>query len=102
MRSERDQWHVSLRGERARHQHGPAERLAHPSSRLARLTAGPIAGEIEPVGGADIAPQHLAEMQRRTERERRQTVGAALRVEIRHPGFGCACGTQSRIARVAR
>ena len=57
-----------------------------PSSRLTRFTAGPIAAEIQPVGGTDIAPQHLAEMQRRAEGQRRQPLRPPDRIEMGHAG----------------
>ena len=39
--------------------------------RAASLTAGPITGEIEPVDGADIAVEHLAELECQVDRDSR-------------------------------
>ena len=68
MRAERDQRRVGLGRERARHQHRPAERPAQSFEPAHEIDGGTDRGEVEPIGGADIAPEHLAEMQRRAER----------------------------------
>jgi len=69
-----------------------------PSSRLTRFTAGADRGEVEPVGGADIAPQHLAQMQRRAEGQRRQALSGAFAVEVSHAGARRGDRTQRGVA----
>jgi hypothetical protein len=57
-----------------------------PSSRLTRSTAGADGGEVQPVGRADIAPQDLAQMQRRAEGQRRQPLCLPHRMEMAYAG----------------
>ena len=65
MFAQRRQRRGGFGGHRARDQHRPAERPAQPLQPA-------DGGEIQSVDRADIAPQHLAEMQRRAEGQRRQ------------------------------
>src|SRR6185437_16193777 len=58
--------------------------------------------EIEPIGRTDIAPQHLAEMQRGAERQRRESLLVSLGIEMRHPGPRGGHGPQGRLASAAR
>ena len=63
MRSERDQRHIGFGGERARDQDGLAERPAEPFEPADQINGGTDRREIQPVGGTDIAPEYLAEVQ---------------------------------------
>ena len=73
--------------DRDRDQHRPAERPAQPLHPAKQVDRGADRGEVQPVGRADMAPQDLAQMQRRAEGQRRQP---------------CACRTASRWAMPAR
>ena len=84
MRSECDQRRVGLSRERTRHQHRLAERPAQPLEPADQIDGGADRREIQAVGSADIAPQHLAEMQRGAERQRRQALPLPLLIEMRH------------------
>ena len=63
MFAERHQRRAGLGSDRTRDQHGVAERPAQSLEPADEIDRGADGGEIEPVGGADIAPQNFAEMQ---------------------------------------
>ena len=58
-----------------------------PSSRL-QVDRRADGREVQPVGRADIAPQYLAEMQRRAEGQRWQPPRLRRRIEMGHAGAG--------------
>src|SRR6516162_7583235 len=62
MFAERHQRRAGLGSDRTRDQHGVAERPAQSLEPADEVDRGADGGEIEPVGGADIAPQDFAEM----------------------------------------
>src|SRR4029077_10538641 len=68
--AQRQQRRRSLGGNRARDQHRSAEWPAQPLNPADKVDGGADGVEVQPVGSADIAPQHLAEMQRRAEGQR--------------------------------
>ena len=96
--SKRDQWRSGFRGEGARDEDGLAERTAEALQAADQIDGGTDRGEIEPVGRADIAPQHLAEMQRDAEGQGRLALPPARLVEMRHSGPRSGDGAQRGVA----
>ena len=60
-----------LGGECARDKDDLVERPAQPLQPADQIDGGTDRGEIQAIGGADIAPQHLAEVQGDAEMQRR-------------------------------
>ena len=60
--AERQECHRRFGGDGAGDQHRAAKRAAEPVQAAHKIHGGADGGEVEPVGGADIAPQHWAEM----------------------------------------
>jgi len=81
-----------------RHEHAAAQRLAQTFEPADQIDGGADGGEVEPVGGADIAPQHLAQMKRHAEGQGRQALALTRLIEARHPGPRCRGGAQCRVA----
>ena len=67
MFAERYQRCSGLGSNRAGDQHLPPERPAQPLQPTDEVDCGADRGEIQPIGRTDVAPQYLAEMQRRAE-----------------------------------
>ena len=91
-----------LGGDGARDQHRPAERPAQTLQPADQVDRGADGSEIQAVDRADVAPQHLTEMQRHAERKRRQSLRLPRRIEMGHPGAGGGDGAQRRVAGVGR
>ena len=64
----------------ARDQDRTAEGSAQPLQPAHQVDGGADGSEVQPVGRTDIAPQYLAEMQRRAEGQRRQPLRLPDRV----------------------
>jgi hypothetical protein len=84
--AERDQFVRGCRREVAGQQHRAAEPPAQALKPADQVHGGANCREIQPVGGADVAPQHLAYVQRRAEWQGRQALRSAAAVEMCHAG----------------
>ena len=78
MLAERHQRRAGLGSDRTLDQHGVPEWPAQSLEPADEIDRGADGGEIEPVGGADIAPQEFAEMQRCAERQWRLSPRSTL------------------------
>ena len=87
---------------KCRRQDRPVERPAQPFQPADQIDGGADRGEVEPVGRADIAPEHLAEMQRGAEAQGRQALAPARFIEMRHSGPRRGDRAQRRVAGAAR
>src|SRR5262249_37635519 len=101
MRSKKNHRHVGFGSDRARDQDDTFEGPAQPFQPADEVDGRADRGEIEPVGGADIAPQYFAEMKRDAERQRRESPRAPRRIQMRHSGTGGGGGTERGIASAA-
>ena len=88
-------------GEDARDQDGLVERPAQPFQPADQIDGGADRREIQPIGSTDIAPEHLAEMQRGAEAQRRQSLLTSRLIEMRHAGPRRGDRTQRRVAGTA-
>ena len=79
-------------------QHRATERPAQAFQPADQVDGGADGGEIQPVGGADVAPQHFADMQRRAKRQRRQASRTTGAIEVVHAGARGGDCAQRRIA----
>ena len=82
MRSERNKRRGGRGGEGARDKDGPVERPAETLEAADQIDGGANRREIEPVSGADIAPKHLAEMQRDAKGQGREPVPPSDRKSV--------------------
>ncbi len=75
----------------------------HRSSQTAdQIDGGANCREIQPIGGADVAPQHCAAMQRNAEWQGGEAISLPGRVEKRHSGPRGGHGLERRVASAAR
>jgi hypothetical protein len=102
MGSERDQWRFGLGGKRARRKDRLPKRTAQPFQPAYQIDGGADRREIQAIGGANITPQHLAEVQGGAKGQRRQPLPTSLFIQMRHPEPRSGHRAQSRVARGAR
>jgi hypothetical protein len=96
--AEREQWLRRFRRESAGKQYGPAKRPAKAFESAHHVNGGTDRREIQPIGCPYITPQHLSDMQRHAERQRRQALCGASAIEVVHAG---TCGSNRAKRRVA-
>src|ERR1700684_2494376 len=102
MRSEWDQRRAGFGGESAGYKDGPVEGTTETLKPTDKIDGRADGGEVQPVGSADIAPQHCAEMQRHAKWQRRESVSRPRLVEMGHPAPRGADRLERGVAGVAR
>jgi len=98
MFAERNQCRCRLSGNCAGDQHTAAEGAAQTFESANQIDCRTDRGEVQPDGGADIAPQHFAEMKGQAELQGRQALPAACLVEMDHASLRRADGVERGVA----
>ena len=87
-----------LGGDRAGEEDATPERATQAFEPADQVDGGADRGEVQPVGGTHIAPQHFTKVEREAELQRRSARAGARLVQMCHAGAGGAHGIECGVA----